>query len=198
MSGSLPLFSARGLEAVELAAGDVGALQAFFEANPLYFETVLGAPPGPGEAAEEFASRPPEGWPYTRRWLMAFVDDSRSIVGVSEVVSDLLATGVWHVGLFVVETRRHGSGDAQALYAALEAWMRSQGAAYLRLGVVTGNPRAGRFWERAGFAQVRLREGVEMGSQVNTIRVMVKALGGGSIPEYLAILPRDDPASTAP
>jgi GNAT superfamily N-acetyltransferase len=187
------LFSVNGLAAVELAAGDVPALQAFFEENPLYLESVEGRPPGPDEGRGEFESRPPPEFPFTRRWLVAFVDDSRTIIGIADFLADSLAAGVWHIGLFVIATARHGSGDAQRLYAALENWMRSQGAGYLRLGVVRGNARAERFWARMGFVEVRTREGVAMGRRVNTLRVMAKVLGDGSLERYLQLVARDRP-----
>ncbi len=78
---------------------------------------------------------------------------------MANVVSDLLATGVWHLGLFIVATRLHGSGAAVLLYDRLEAWMGASGAQWLRLGVVRGNVRAERFWERRAYVEMRERTG---------------------------------------
>jgi GNAT superfamily N-acetyltransferase len=86
---------------------------------------------------------------------------------MANVVSDLLAPTVWHIGTFIVATSRHGRGDAQVIYDNLEAWARRNGAQWLRLGVVKGNLRAEHFWERQGFAQTRLRPGVSMGRLTN-------------------------------
>ena len=61
------------------------------------------------------------------------------------------------------------------------------------LGVVEGNSRAQRFWERRGFVDVRKRNGVEMGARSNTIRVVAKPLDGGTLQEYLALVARDRP-----
>jgi len=61
------------------------------------------------------------------------------------------------------------------------------------LGVVEGNTRAERFWEKAGFVQVRKRYSVEMGNLVNTLRIMAKPLAGGTLAEYLALVSRDRP-----
>jgi hypothetical protein len=63
----------------------------------------------------------------------------------------------------------------------------------LRLGVVEGNVRAERFWQRCGFVAVRTRDGVQMGPRTHTIRVMFKPLAGGSLQEYLALVARDRP-----
>ena len=58
---------------------------------------------------------------------------------------------------------------------------------------MTGNTRAERFWEKLGYREVRRREGIEMGKRVQTVRVMVKPLAGGSLPAYLALVARDWP-----
>ena len=185
----------RGLRAYELKAEDMTELQAFFDANPMYFEGVGGTPAVPTEAIDEFESDLPEGWSFTKKWLLGFVDQSNALMGMANVVSDLLANSVWHIGLYIIATSRHGSGDAKAVYETLEGWATSNGARWLRLGVVAGNTRAERFWERAGFIEVRTREGVEIGTKVNTIRVMSKSLAGGSVAEYLALVARDRPES---
>ena len=121
------------------------------------------------------------------------MDETGSLIGVANVVSDLLAPGVWHIGLFMVATRLHGGGAARSLYEQLERWALDQGAQWLRLGVVQGNTRAERFWERCAFVEVRKRGGVEMGMLVNTLRVMAKPLAAGTLPEYLALVARDRP-----
>ena len=112
---------------------------------------------------------------------------------MANVVSDLLAPGVWHIGLFIVATSRYGTGDAQALYRGLETWAAANGANWLRRGVVQGNVRAERFWEALGFVQTRTRSGVEMGKLTNTLRVMVKPLASGTLEQYLSLVERDRP-----
>ena len=190
-----PLFSVESLRSVELQSEDVPELQRFFEANPEYFLAVEGRPPDHSEANEEFHSELSAGWSFTKKWFLGFVDDANSRVGMASLVSDLLALNVWHIGLFIVATARHGSGDAQALYQALEDWAVRSGAQWFRLGVVEGNTRAERFWEKAGFVQVRKRNSVEMGKLVNTLRIMAKPLAGGTLAEYLALVARDRPES---
>ena len=76
------------------------------------------------------------------------------------------------------------------------AWSRgraARGAEWLRLGVVLGNARAERFWERRGFAETRKRGNLEMGKRVNTVRVMMKPLAGGTHAQYLSLIERDRP-----
>jgi GNAT superfamily N-acetyltransferase len=189
------LFGSSVYTCLELSEDDVGRVQRFFEANPEYHLAVTGAPPGPGAAREEFDSLPPPDWQCGKRWLLQFVDGRGDIAAIADVIADLIAPGVWHVGLFVVATSLHGSGAAHALYESLEAWMREGGARWLRLGAVVGNTRAERFWQRVGYTEVRQREGIAMGERVNTVRVMVKPLTRGRMDEYLALVSRDRPES---
>ena len=112
---------------------------------------------------------------------------------MASITTDMLAKGVWHIGLFMMATSRRGSGDAHLLISGIEHWAAGHGAEWLRLGVVQGNVRAERFWERLGYVQTRTREGVRMMARTNTIRVMVKPLAGGVIDEYVSLVPRDRP-----
>lgn len=196
-----PLFAAAGLHARPFRADEVPALQAFFDANPEYSLTVNGRPPPPDAAQVDFDERPPPHLPWRERWYLGLFDAEGAIAGVVEVVSDLGAESVWHIGLFLLATARHGRGDAQACYDALEAWIVAQGALWLRLGVVAGNVRAERFWARQGFAETRVREGVDTGGRLNTVRVMVKPLGAAppaDLESYRRLVPRDRPGSDLP
>lgn len=188
-----PVSPIDGLHTVDLVPDGEARLQRFFEANPAYFLAVQGEPAGPGEAHEEIHGELPAGWPYTRKWVVGFAAADGELAAMANVVSDLLAPGVWHLGTFIVATERHGRGDALRLYAGLEDWARRHGAAWLRLGVVQGHARAERFWQGRGFTEVRLRHGLPFGALVRTVRVMVKPLAGGTVDEYLARVPRDRP-----
>jgi len=114
---------------------------------------------------------------------------------MADLLSSLFVEGVWHIGLFIVATPLHGHGAAEVLYDGLEAWMIERGAEWARLGVVAGNTRAERFWERRGYREVRRRERIPMGRRVNDVRVMVKPLADGDIAEYLHRVARDRPES---
>jgi GNAT superfamily N-acetyltransferase len=177
----------------ELQAADLPALQAFFEANPEYHLAVNGEPPKANEAQEAFDFLPPADWPFERKWLLAFLAEDGSMIGMASLLAGLFARDVWHLALFIVATRLHGTGAAEELYRHLESWMRARGARWSRLGVVEGNRRAERFWEKTGYVEVRRRNGVEMGKRTNDLRVMVKALADGDLPEYLALVARDRP-----
>jgi len=183
------LFSAGGLRAQALDASELPELQRFFEANPLYFETVNGAPPRPDEAAQEFHDRPPAHMPYDRVWVIGVRDDAGDLVAMASVLENLLAPEVWHIGLYIVATHLHGSGSAAALHDGLQAWIVANGARWIRLGVVAGNARALRFWTKLGYVEVRQRQGMSL---------RVKTLGDASLADYLQRVERDRPESTSP
>jgi GNAT superfamily N-acetyltransferase len=182
------------LRVVELTARDVQVLQRFFEANPAYFVTVTGEPAQGAEARDEILGDLPSGFPYTRKWAIGYLDAKDEVVATATVVSDLFARGVWHVGLFMLSSARHGTGEAQVLYRALESWAVASGARWMRLGVVRGNARAECFWERFGFVETRTRE-VQMGKRVSVVRVLVKSLCDEPVEDYLLRVERDRPGS---
>lgn len=192
-TGTAPLFATARHVVRELDAGEVPRLQALFDANPEYFQAVNGRDALPNEAQLEFEEFPPASMSFTRRWFCGVFATDGELEGVLVFVSDLMAADVWHLTLFLVATRLHGSGAAGELHRALEAWMRQFGARWIRLLVVRGNARGERFWERCGYVEVRVREGVDTGGRINDLRVMVKALDGQTLADYLEGVPRDRP-----
>jgi GNAT superfamily N-acetyltransferase len=187
------LFDAGALRAIELGTGDVPALQRFFETNPEYFLNVTGQPPAADEALHELQDEPPPDVTLRRTWPLGFVDDAGTLMAMANVASDFMADGVWLIGLFIVASPLHGTGTSEAIYRALESWIRGRGARWIRLAVVAGNAKPERFWPKVGYAEVRRRSGVEMGRRVNTLRIMVKPLAGGGVAEYLELVARDRP-----
>jgi len=188
---ALPASPRPELQTIELTPARAPLLQKFFDENPAYFLATSGEPAGPGEAIDEITSELPAGWSFTKRWIIGYANQSGSLAAMANVITDLLAVSVFHIGTFIVATERHGTGDAQALYQGLEGWASSNGAAWLRLGVVQGNTRAERFWASLGYIPVRERPGIHMGSRSVTVRNMVKPLTGCSLEQYLSLVPRD-------
>ena len=125
--------------------------------------------------------------------MIGYEDDHGALVAMANVITDILAVGVWNIATFIVATSRHGTGDAQTLYSGLESWAIEGGAQWMRLGVVAGHNRAERFWEGRGYSEVRRRGGLAMGRRTNGVRVMIKSLHNQSIDEYFALVERDRP-----
>jgi GNAT superfamily N-acetyltransferase len=188
-----PLSDASKMRVVPLSLADETELQHFFEQAPDYFIAVNGEPATPTEARDELLGGLPAGWSCSRMYWLGYRDACGQLVAVVNIAADLLAAGVWHIGLLLVHTRWHGTGLARRLHADLEAWAARRGAQWLRLTVVVGNAKAERFWPKVGYVQVRTREGITMGRQVNTVSIQVKALAGGRVDEYLERVERDRP-----
>lgn len=193
-----PLFDGPGFTMRPLARQELPQLQALFDANPASFLTVNGRPAPPDAAQTEFDERPPAHLAWRAHWIAGLWAPDGALAGVLVLVADLGAPGVWHIGLLLIDGRHQGTGLAGAVMAALEAWARAGGAEWLRLGVVVGNARAEAFWQRQGFTEVRRRHGVDTGGRLNTVRVMVKPLAGGTLGDYLRQVPRDAPGSDLP
>lgn len=191
------LFATDALTARVLEAAELPQLQALFDANPDYFRAVNGRDANPDEAQVEFDELPPPHLGWTQRWFAGLFDRHGALVGIVIVVSDLGAAGVWHVALFLLATALHGAGVARPVFDALEAWARAGGARWLRLGVVRGNTRGERFWERCGFVETRVRHGIDTGGRRNDLRVMVKPLAA-DLESYLDCMPRDRPDAALP
>jgi RimJ/RimL family protein N-acetyltransferase len=198
MTDRTALFQGPGFRATALAASQLPQLQALFDANPGYFQAIHGRPAWPQEAQAEFDELPPPHLHFSQRWVLGIFDDGGALLGVLVLVADLGAAGVWHIALLLIDQARHGSGLAGRVLAALQAWALASGALWLRLGVVVGNQRAERFWARHGFAQTRLRRGIDTGGRLNDLRVMIKPLAGGTLADYLALVPRDQPEADLP
>jgi len=179
-------------DVVEATRAEIPAVQAFAEANPGYTWMVEGRPVPPDLAQVEFDELPPAELSYGRiRRLLAWERGSGALDGWIQVVEDLLAPGIWHIGLFLVAEARHGSGLAQQLHGALEAWAVDGGARWLRLGVAAVNERGARFWRRQGYAYLCARDVEAGGGRVNTIWVLAKPLPGNDLAGYLAAQTRD-------
>jgi len=189
----LPASPLPPLRVIRLGAAEVPLLQRFFDANAAYFVAVHGEPALPNEAHDEVHDPVPAGFSHREKLVIGYQQPDGALAAMATVVVDLLAEHVWHIGLFIVATERHGNGDARCLHDGLERWAKDHGAQWLRLGVVQGNERAERFWVSCGYAQVREREGLVMGQRTNTVRVMLKPLAGGAIGDYLALVARDRP-----
>lgn len=187
----LPIVANSAIHADELYSTDAAELQSFFDRNTEYFLICHGEPARPDEAAKELELKLPDGLACNKQWFIAFREQGVGLIAVEHVVKDLFSEGVWHIGLLLLDACRHGKGDAQLIYAATEQWAVTQGARWLRIGVVADNLKAKRFWESRGFSSVYERKSVVMGLKKNTIFTMIKALSGATIPQYLELVDRD-------
>lgn len=197
VNGSRCPLHLTGMGVQILGPQDASTLQSFYETNPEYFVLIEGTPPPPTAAEEDLSSRPPADMPWRERWFLGFLTENipssgpAPFVAVAEVVRDLMAQGVWHIGLLIVATEQWGSGLGGRIVEGLENWALQAGADWMRLGVVQANVRGLRFWQRQGYHIVRQRENMAFGSRTHTVLVMAKGLRGHALADYLGRIPRD-------
>jgi GNAT superfamily N-acetyltransferase len=188
-----------GYRAIAATRDDIPALQAFLEANSAYTRLAEGREVAPDDGTLQFHDAPPPDIPFADRWFFLIRDDGTGdVAAVIEVVKDLLAPGVWHIGLFLVAEALHGHGLAHRLHTALEQWSASKGACWLRLGVIAHNTRAVRFWQRVGYGFVCARQAAATGGSVNETWCLVKPLGTATVTDYLTVQRRDALQSPPP
>jgi GNAT superfamily N-acetyltransferase len=189
-----PLRADAAWTAVAADRSIAAELQAFYESNPGYWHLTYGHAPGPDEAEHGLDARPPEDMIYGELPMWVIRDRAGGdIVGEVAAATDLMAHGVVHLGFFIVETARQGSGFASEVYASYEAWAIKRGARWLRLGVVAANHRAEAFWRARGYREVCRRSGYVLGQRTHELIVMMKPVGSNSLEEYLVAVPRDRP-----
>ena len=110
------------------------------------------APSAFGSTWEEEAARGDEWWITSVAALGWFVAvDGSEVTGlIAGVLGE--ESDACHVVSTWVAPERRGSGSAQQLVAAVVAWALDHGSPGLVLDVAEDNPRARRFYEKAGFA----------------------------------------------
>ncbi len=116
---------------------------------------------------------------------------TREILAQIGVATDLLASGVYHLGFFMTATRTHGTGFAHRLHEAYETWAIERGARWLRLGVVEVNRRAEAFWRRLGYTELKRQDNYVLGDRSHVLITMAKPMRGEMLPDYLDAVPRD-------
>ena len=189
-----PQSPGAGMRTVLLAQDDGLLVQSFYDSNPASFVLLTGLPAAKHAALDDSMALPPDDFSYKRKYFIGVIDADGQLLAVADVIEDLLAAGVWHIGLFIVATALHGSGYARRWLTCIEQWAIGFGAKYLRLGVIQGNQRAYRFWEKSGFKKLKLLSGAELGGSLHHLRVMVKPFDSGCLASYFRLVPRDRPS----
>ena len=163
-------FSTSSLAAIPLVPADGPALQRLCEQCQDYSELVEGQAVG-SDAASTILTELPPGKTGVDKFVFALQAADGAWVGVIDLVRDFPEAGEWFLGLLLLHPSHRGHGHGAAVYQALADWAQGHGAAALRLGVVSQNTAALRFWQRQGFVEIYRRE-VTHGRRTNTVRVM--------------------------
>lgn len=189
----LPSAPQADMRTVRLGEGDAALVQSFYDANPGYFVLLGGGPASPDTAMDHLQAFPSQDIAHACKHFIGVVGASGQLTAVADIIENYPAPALWHLGFFMVATDFHGTGFAKNWLDAIEVWAQSQGAQYLRLGVVEVNLRGRRFWEKSGFLATKVRRGVDMGGTVHDVQTMVKPLAPAHMDGYYALAPRDRP-----
>ena len=155
-----------------LTADDWQALRA------IRLRALADAPDAFGSTLEREASGPDDAW---RDW--AGRGDRTVVLAKRDGVAVGIASGgpapaeERAAGLYAmwVEPEARGTGVAELLVDAVEAWARGAGYAEIGLGVTVGNDRATALYERLGYRDTGARMPLREGSPLE-IRIMRKRL----------------------
>jgi GNAT superfamily N-acetyltransferase len=144
------IFKTPGYKAAILGNEDVAVLQDLLLKASDYNLLVTGKPPSPNAARELLADFPP-GKTLDDKLALGIFEDGEVLVGVMDIVRDYPESGVWWIGLLLLDPAKRGHGLGEALYHSFERWAAQTGAVEIGLGVVEKNVLAVRFWKRLGF-----------------------------------------------
>jgi hypothetical protein len=134
-----------------LTEADLPALQQLLESDPGYAERVTGTAPGPGDAADLLAGRPP-GLPADRKVVLGAFDDT-GLAAVLDVLRGWPDPATAHIGLLQVDAGRRRQGVARRthdLFLDLVAgWpeIRTLRAAIVGTNAAEAEP----FWTSVGY-----------------------------------------------
>ena len=170
-------FSLPGTAVRALTTADLPALQALLERCADFNLLVSGEPPQPGDAAELLAEHPPGRLPEDKI-VFGVYDPGDALLGVLDLAWHYPRSGVWWIGLLLLDPASRGQGLGRQVYYAFEDWACRNGAEEIRLGVVERNEKALRFWERMGFQVIDKRPPVRMGVLEQVVVVMKKIPAG--------------------
>ena len=163
--------------AVPLTADDGPRVQHLLEACADYFELTFGHPPGRDEAQSLFYAGPEiDTRPDNKMLLGIWETDGDKLLGVIDAFRDYPDRGSWYIGLLLLSPHVRGSGLGKRVLEAFAARARAGGAREIQLNVVEQNAAGRRFWESAGFAELR-RWRRRLGKKGSTLIRMRRELG---------------------
>jgi len=181
----LDRFSTKRFLCTEITQAQLTAVSTLYRDNPDYWNSIAGASPTPAMVAKDLEAGKEGRFPK-----FGFFDAHQQLIGVCYLKPDFLAHHVWHIEFFLVSGDLRGTGASTEIWQGLEHWIQTQGGQWLRLGCVTTDARALRFWSKHGFTDLGQWQGRIL-QQAVTLQLKFKALAGGSLEDYLQVVPND-------
>jgi GNAT superfamily N-acetyltransferase len=185
MSYKVSKFSTVRFICNDIDAQQTLAVATLYKDNPDYWSSIAGSVPTAAMAGQDLVQSVEGKFPK-----LGLYDAQQTLIGVCYLGCDFLAPHVWHIEFFLVSEALRGSGASTEIFAGLEQWIHSQGGQWLRLGCVTTDERALRFWNKQGFTDLGIWQGRILDKPVN-LQLKWKSLSGGSLADYFQVVPND-------
>lgn len=135
----------------QLGPAAAPAVQRLFERCTDFFQLVSGAPPGPGDGADELNSIAP-GKTIDDTVNFGVYDGDR-LVAFAGLARDFPKPSEWWLGLLVIDPAERGRGLGARIHQELVDWVAAQSGTMLWIAVQTQNVDGERFWRRIGFQE---------------------------------------------
>ena len=134
-----------------LGEGDIPALLALCEANPLYYSH---CPPAPSAASllADLAALPPRRT-LNDKYYLGFFEGGR-LAAVLDMIPGYPRPEIVFWGFFMLRAGLQGQGRGSTLVSELCAALAELGFRAVRLGWVKINPQAEHFWRKNGFREI--------------------------------------------
>jgi hypothetical protein len=127
---------------------DVGDLQAVYDACPVAFTTMLGAPAGPEQAARDFV----QAIATPGRYQFGILVD-KALVGVVDCKLDDDTAGCGHIGMLLLAPPYDDPEIRGLALRILERWLaQAYGVTRLETSVPAHEPAEIAWWQAQGFA----------------------------------------------
>lgn len=168
MPTPFPTETAR-LTLAPVTAAELPALVPVYNSNPFFLKLSEGKPEiAVDDLARAFADHRREGAHHV---LLRDRADG-SVVGVVQLLEENPHDGVAWLGLLVVHADRQRQGLAREVVEAISRWLRDNGRAELRLGVVSKNARVVPAWAALGFRGLDVVESPRWGRVIRMTRAL--------------------------
>ncbi len=174
------LFAAFGsaflcFDILEIAKENCSVLMPLYAVNKPYFTLLQNGPPTLQNCFDDAVQLPP-GYKSEQKLFFALIE---KVSGRPAAVIDLLLgypdeECCW-VGLVLVHGEMQNAGFGTKIASGIFAAAQAAGFEVVQLGVLAGNEGAMRFWQRFGFAKVRVGA-LQTGPCLHDVIVLEKKL----------------------
>ena len=133
-----------------MTEADLPGMLELCRGNPTYYQY---CPPEPSAESlrADLAALPPRMTPKDKHFLGFF--DGPELVALLDLITGYPAPDIAFWGFFMLRADWQGRGLGSALVTELCAALKAMGFRAVRLGWVSANPQASRFWKKNGFLE---------------------------------------------